>query len=386
MKRLVKLLSVLFFILSSWNLSYAQQDVWPGDVDNNGIVDNIDMLYIGIAQGAVGPPRATIDSVWMEFSATSWGISFPDTNLDYAYADCNGDGVVDDLDFNVVLLNLYQVHGSVTSTVFVPGNPGTNPELFFVPNNTLPIFETGDFVLPIHLGTAVQPATDFYGISFTIKFDPLVINPSTIIFFPFDFFGTSALETWISTSGDFFANSQDLSMLNPDPGTLEITIVKTDGNPISEGHGVIGTFFGIIEENVVNLINPNGNSVNSVLEIQDVRYINENLENTPTVYDTTEIIIIELDTTLLNNTTELLSDEITLYPNPADDLIFIQTPDIEVEQVIIMNQAGKVMYQRANIIQEETIEISTSHIPSGFYFVKLLTDKGLAVKKISIRR
>jgi len=186
-------------------------------------------------------------------------------------------------------------------------------------------------------------------------------------------------------SGDFYSGGQNFQ-LNPDPFSIDVTIVKTDGIPIVEGHGMIGGFFGIIEDNVINLVNPGGADASSVLEIQDIRYINQDLENTPIVNDTVEFIIMEFDTALLSNDVDLLSSEITLYPNPAKDRIFIQATDIQVEQLTIVDQAGKTIYRKEDFNQEETIEISTSNIPSGFYFVKLLTDQGFAVKKISIRR
>ena len=385
MMRLEKLFFTLIFILSCWNFSHAQV-VWPGDVDNNGRVDNLDLLYIGIAQDAVGTPRLTVDSVWMAHPFTPWGITFPDNNLDYAYADCNGDGVVDEADFEVALFNFYRIHSPINPPVFVSGTTGTDPKLFFQPISGTTIFEGDEVFVPIHLGTATQPVTDFYGISFTIKFDPLVFQPFNVFFSPIDFTGaTGTFDTWITTSGEFYAGGQNFQ-LNPDPFSIDVTIVKTDGVPITEGDGMIGGFFGIIEENVVALISPGNPSANSVLEIQDIRYINQNLEDTPIVNDTTELLIFEFDTTLLSNELELLSSEINLYPNPAKDRIFIQVPDILVEQLMIVDQAGKVIYRKDNFIQEETIEISTSNIPSGFYFVKLLTDQGLVAKKVSIRR
>ena len=383
--RLEKLFYTLLFILCSWNSSQAQE-VWPGDVDNNGRVDNLDLLYIGIAQDVVGTPRATVDSVWTGYPFTPWGITFPDNNLDYAYADCNGDGVVDEADFEVALFNFYRIHSPIAPPVFITGTIGDDPTLFFEPVSGITIFEGDQVFIPIHLGTETQPVTDFYGISFTIKFDPLIFQPYNVFFSPIDFTGTTGnFETWITTSGEFYAGGQNFQ-LNPDPFSIDVTLVKTDGMPISEGHGMIGGFFGIIEDNVISLINPGGPSVNSVLEIQDIRYINQDLEDTPIVNDTTEILILEYDTTLLSNDVESLSSEINLYPNPAQDQIFIQATDIQVEQLTIINQAGGVVYRKEDFNQEETIEISTSNIPSGFYFVKLLTDQGFAVKKISIRR
>ena len=234
----------------------------------------------------------------MSYLSAPWGTTFPDTNLDYAYADCNGDGVVDEADFNVVLYNFYKIHSPINPPVFMSGTAGVDPKIFFEPVND-PIAEGSEVFIPIHLGIETQPVTDFYGISFTIKFDPLVFHPFNVFFAPFDFLGTSGgMDTWITSSGEIFGGGQNFQ-LNPDPFTIDVTIVKRDGIPIAEGHGMIGGFFGIIEENVVSLINPGGVDASSVLEIQDIRYINQNLEDTPIVNDTTEFIIVAVSYTHL---------------------------------------------------------------------------------------
>ena len=385
MNHIIKIIFTISLLSCSWNLCQAQI-VWPGDVDNNGIVNNEDLLYIGIAYDFSGPPRGVSpDSMWQGYSFTEWGIQFSDTGLDYAYADCNGDGTINDLDFEVAINNFYLTHGTVSPNNYVPGVSGVHPELFFSPLSNLPVFEGGQIFFPISLGTPSQPATDFYGISFTIEFDSLVIDPFSAFFFPIDFTGGGGgTMTWISASGEPYLFGGNIPVIGT-PGTLDVMVVKTDGTPIPEGSGVIGIVSAIIEENVVSLIAPGSNSVESLLQISNIRFINENLENTPIVNDTLEITILEYNTTLLS-TTDVLSNEISLYPNPAQDRIYIQTPDLKVEQLTLVDQSGKVIVRKDVVFQGETIEISTSEIPSGFYFVKLLTNKGMAIKKVSIRR
>jgi len=191
-------------------------------------------------------------------------------------------------------------------------------------------------------------------------------------------------DSWIQMNGPVFSSG---SFPNHDPtlGILEVTIVKQDGVPIPSGEGIIGSFIGIIEENVVNLINPGGNSAETFLEINNIKFINQDLENFPIVNDSSSITIFEFDTTLLS-TTDLLPDQINLYPNPAQDRIFIQMSDINLKQLIFVDQSGNEIYRKENFTKEETLEIFISEIPNGFYFVKLLTDQGVVVKKVSVQK
>jgi hypothetical protein len=48
------IISILVIIL--WTLPSASgQQVWPGDINNNGIVNNVDVLYWAVANDARGP-------------------------------------------------------------------------------------------------------------------------------------------------------------------------------------------------------------------------------------------------------------------------------------------------------------------------------------------
>ena len=93
------LYAILVSLLLAVSLS-AQQDsvrVWPGDANNNGAVNEVDVLYWGAAFGRTGPPRSPIDVLFVGYPFNPWNITFWN-GVDYAHADCNGDGEVNDLD------------------------------------------------------------------------------------------------------------------------------------------------------------------------------------------------------------------------------------------------------------------------------------------------
>ena len=48
------LLAVLITLIFSFSLS-AQATLWPGDINDNGVVNNLDVLFWGIAEGQKGP-------------------------------------------------------------------------------------------------------------------------------------------------------------------------------------------------------------------------------------------------------------------------------------------------------------------------------------------
>jgi CotH kinase protein/Lamin Tail Domain/FlgD Ig-like domain len=71
-------------------LSYT--DVYPGDCDNNGIVDEFDLLPIGLYFLMQGNPRIEVSFLWQDNLTAPWD------DAGATYADANGDGVIDERD------------------------------------------------------------------------------------------------------------------------------------------------------------------------------------------------------------------------------------------------------------------------------------------------
>ena len=98
------LLVFLLFIAPSANC----QTVWPGDVNNNGIVNNVDYLYWGYSYGMVGAPRM-LSEQGINFEEktvdTPWGINLPGLAIDASFADCNGNGFVGDFEDEAAIIN-----------------------------------------------------------------------------------------------------------------------------------------------------------------------------------------------------------------------------------------------------------------------------------------
>jgi len=71
------------------------------------------------------------------------------------------------------------------------------------------------------------------------------------------------------------------------------------------------------------------------------------------------------------------SANISLYPNPASDYVYIQSDDI-ISKIIITDLLGNVVLQQAD---NSIKKINTLSLPSGVYFIKTFTDKGFTDTK-----
>ena len=82
--------------------------IYPGDTNNDGIVDTLDILPIGQYFRKTGGVRETASLEWEpQVLPTNWA------NINYAYSDCNGDGEVNIADVHAICLNFGKTHEDI---------------------------------------------------------------------------------------------------------------------------------------------------------------------------------------------------------------------------------------------------------------------------------
>ncbi|MBN2103790.1 hypothetical protein JW835_07095, partial [bacterium] len=83
-------------------------NVYPGDTDNNGVVNALDVLPIGLNFLSEGFARDTVSFAWGPSQAESW---YPAIST---FADANGDGTVDEKDVIGIGVNWGNTHSDIT--------------------------------------------------------------------------------------------------------------------------------------------------------------------------------------------------------------------------------------------------------------------------------
>jgi hypothetical protein len=71
-----------------------------------------------------------------------------------------------------------------------------------------------------------------------------------------------------------------------------------------------------------------------------------------------------------------VENQITVYPNPANNQLFIQ--GLQPTKVEFYNVLGNLIYT----IDNPTQTLSITSLANGTYFVKITTEEGVAVKQI----
>ena len=84
--------------------------VWPGDTDTNKVVNNFDLLNIGLAFDSVGPSRFGGSLSWIGQAVEDWSQSTPNTNVNFKHADTDGNGMVNSDDTLAISQNWGLMH------------------------------------------------------------------------------------------------------------------------------------------------------------------------------------------------------------------------------------------------------------------------------------
>ena len=192
-------------------------DVWPGDADMNNIVDNNDLLPIGLFYGQTGPLRSLVSDSWQAWPSSNWGI-VQFNGQDIKHVDCNGDGVIDNNDTLAVNLNFSSVHA------FAPllnNSRSTNPDLYF--QTSASSYLPGDWVnVDVMAGTSALPVTNLYGLAFNINYDASFVQSGTEnLTYPASWFatpGTNAIKISkvASLSNTVFGAETRINHMNAD--------------------------------------------------------------------------------------------------------------------------------------------------------------------------
>ena len=324
--------------------------VWPGDANADFMVNNFDLLNLGVIHGAEGPQRSVQGVEWTALEAESWPKYFS-SGINHKHADCNGDGKVATDDIQAVLLNYGLTHGEPQPEVVLGGDELAPPLYVDLPDTGIP--QNGQpFEAPIIFGTEALPLQDAYGLAFTILFDPTVMNPESI--------QISYDPSWLGVQG---VNLLVLDKVFATEGRVDVALVRTDGNNVS-GFGQVAGLIGIID-NIAG-------KEQVKLEVSRVRAIRQN----ETLIPVNKIADVA---DLLTATTAPANQYFSIYPNPAIDRLYITSLNgLDIQAWSLQNVNGKTVL--AGKKTNGTIDLTT--LNAGVYTLLLHSGDKLLVSKV----
>ena len=315
-------------------------DVWPGDANADNIANNIDLLSLGIAFGAIGPTRDVPGIEWNGWASENWVEDFPN-GVNFKHADCDGTGHVDEDDLEAIELNYNETHGTPLPVEYSEGTEDDPPlyaDLLLpgTPGPGTPI------VIPIVLGTADLPVEDIYGIAFTLHFDPEIIDPASVsLLYP---------NSWMGAPG---VNLLVIDQKFLEEGVIDLALTRIDANPVS-GFGEILNFIGIIDDVL--------GKHELTIELSKVRAIRFDEQVIDLRFPAQTLLISS------NREPSTQAESIAVFPNPAGEEIHWRLANNDVaDYTAVADLNGRVLLEQSGSSQQ----LSIHGLPAGMYWLKV---------------
>ncbi len=317
------------------------EEIWPGDANHNGEADYDDLLSIGLAYGEEGPQRPLQGIDWSAHVGPNWPQVFVTNSLNYKFADCNGDGIINEGDVEAIEQN-YGL--SYAEPVPVPSQEATqnDPPIYL---SLPPSIPNGPFEAEVMLGTEDLPVDGIYGLSFKVQFDPQVVMANSIDI-TFD-------NSWLAAGGEVLSIDRTLEA----EGLIEIAVTRIDHTNVS-GYGAMANFIGIIDD-----VLGKGEMQLNIIDVHALRA------------DESPIPLYKLPAQVEIPTsvhTPSPADGIKVFPNPTSDWLYFDLPKgVEIQRVRIYDAQG-----RLQLVSFDGKRIDLGHLPKSMYFLQIETKAG----------
>ena len=321
--------------------------VWPGDTNNDGFVDETDVLPLGMYWNFTGSVRENASTEWEAQPALIW------SPVEATYADTDGSGFVNQTDILAIGLNFGKNTGADRSTL-----PPLATEI-------LPALEPGYKVLI----TVLAP-------------NPIQIQGISYLFGVFGAESDSYMLTDynLGTWGDDWIAENNLLEFD------HLTTLGVSGARVHKGQTTprVGSELFSLEIEVANVI-PAG----AEFYVQRISYVNE---NSSIIHLGALILNVEVQTGTslplveLPQTTQLHQN----YPNPFNPTTTIRfdlskQSTVSIEVVNILGQRVATLANRDELNAGSHVRVfDATHLNSGLYLIRMITDAESFTKKMML--
>lgn len=343
--------------------------VYPGDLDNNGIVDFRDLLWLGQTFGFFGPARPDQGINWREYPAQDWNGYLPG-GANFKFCDADGSGYIDLLDLKAIIVNYLNTHGGY------PGLP--NPEqspYSFVPVLAGVDTTLGDNQYKLNIDIVARNANglginNFYGAGMRMYY---VLPPGVqLVGTPEFSFNNSSLDV-------DSINAIGLAMPFNSQGFMDVALTRVD-HVNQSGFDTFGQATFIIEDDhlpIFDSLEFTLSLVGSTAITNEGNFIPVGGEERTFTFAGGQIVDDVTEETDGDN-------QVLIYPNPTTGRCHLSLPHSPAREVAIqvLNAQGTEVWATASTGQALFYEIDLSALPAGIYWLVATTERSRLVRKI----
>jgi len=324
--------------LANLSLTATTDSVWPGDANDDGIANNVDLLAIGLGFGTMGPGRPNASLAWVAQPALPWPQTLPTAN--YKHIDCDGNSLIAAEDTLAIQQNYGLTHAQKTQRTV-----GT-PLLLRWEDNAPEIGDTlrGEILF----GTDTLPVSDGYGLAFSLDIDTVLFSLSSL--------RISYSGNWLGQLG---SDAISLTRILPQVQRADLALTRTDQES-NDGFGMIASFTIIMIDDLAG----KQDSLLQAISLQDAVAVEE---------DGTEIPVLPESEPLRIRTgpngLPALPEGLSLYPNPATTFSTLTTPTHWQGNWTMRDVEGREL--RVGPLSSLPTKLSVTDLPAGMYFIEI---------------
>lgn len=346
--------------------------VRPGDVNDDGHVSGEDFLLAGVLAGQnfEGPARNVVSDFWFPFEAADWLDNFADINA--KFADCNGDGLLNSSDIDVVEMNFERrTPDALLEDDIAEESDEINVVLSFA--NTPEVIDYSELniiskMIRINFSLEQSDASiPIHGIAFEIVLDKKIteifglLNQTS----NFDYQFNNLIE-----GGD-----NGRTILNNDNRFSMVWTNQTGINQEVETNLMDNTTFFIAED--LTTSNPDGIEEVSI-QLNNLRAINADGEFIDVGYTQDGVVtIINIPWNGISDVDEptLAESFCSIHPNPASHFVEVDFDKPESGVIQVFSFSGQKL-KDFSFANSETVPLDIQRLPNGVYSVSVFLENG----------
>lgn len=326
--------------------------IFPGDVNYDGVADQMDVLALGLGIGALGTSRNNASIQWYGQYHTNWGGNIVN-GVDIKQADTDGNGAVSIADTLAISNNFGSTHtrtGSVT----------TGNEVLEIIALNSPVQAGGIARFGVYYKGANGTDVDsLHGLAMKLQWSMQALSGT----------GLHSVEynnAWFAPAG----NQMNFTHLGTN--SADIAITRTSGIDTS-GQGLAMILSFQTDANI-----PMGQSRSFEPTIIIAEGVGVDFQPRIVTVESSPITILGPV-----GIGQVVLAHVQIWPNPAKDEIRISVEGEKPQHIRMVNMMGQVVIERTCGAARE-FSLNVEHLPAGNYCIQVQTETGLFVNKLLI--
>jgi len=341
--------------------------MFPGDANNDGRCNHVDILPIGILYGQEVIPRFFPTLNWQPQLFEPVPGQLPVSGVNFAFSDSDGNGFIDSIDLDALALNYDLVQNQsqpppqpyiLDDTLFTTSLPSLR--LRFLQDTVL-VSDTAIAVLQFFTPNTLPMNEAALGLALNFTYDTENVQDSlTRVYVD-------------SMPGDlmFVASAVNFrDIWRTDSGNLELGVAGKGKNALNKTRDIASFII------VVDVILRSGETRPFTMSFGNVLMVNKDEQVLNVKLETDTVILFQPT----DGVTHLVSSSLNISPNPVRESLNIESPDAPMERLEVFDPFGRLVLS-VDGRGETRFDLSVETLPPGLLLLAVRTREGVILRK-----